>query len=204
MVLVPRFRMGPPSRSFAADAHDCIMVATLWGRPNTSSWRAICAHDGELPSVSSQLPTASAPIAQVCRCARGRQGQVASRWPSATLDRRSAQQPSEKQVGTRRCRSPAEQGDGPQRKALTPITPYKSRDPKPTLVSRSAHVSGDMRLNAVRTSCGRRWGFPLTKSNLRPAAGGNTFPVLAKRNGPIRRQNRGGLHAPSDGDRTEE
>jgi hypothetical protein len=41
------------------------------------------------------------------------QGQVAPRWPSATLDRRCAQQPSEKQVGTRRCRSPAEQGDGP-------------------------------------------------------------------------------------------
>jgi hypothetical protein len=49
MVLAPRFRMGPPSRSFAADAHDCIVVAILTGRPNTSSWRAICAHDGELP-----------------------------------------------------------------------------------------------------------------------------------------------------------
>jgi len=41
--------MGPPSRSFAADAHDCIVVAILTDRPNTSSWRAICAHDGELP-----------------------------------------------------------------------------------------------------------------------------------------------------------
>lgn len=25
------------------------MVATPSGRPNTSSWRAICAHDGKLP-----------------------------------------------------------------------------------------------------------------------------------------------------------
>src|SRR6267378_998729 len=49
MVLAPRFRMGPPSRSFAADAHDCIVVAILTDRPNTSSWRAMCAHDGELP-----------------------------------------------------------------------------------------------------------------------------------------------------------
>src|SRR5262245_38771927 len=39
--------MGPPPRSFAADAHDCIMVAILTDRPNTSlrrdaraSWRA--------------------------------------------------------------------------------------------------------------------------------------------------------------------
>jgi hypothetical protein len=49
MVLAPRFRMGPPSRSFAADAHDCIVVTILTDRPNTSSLRAICAHDGELP-----------------------------------------------------------------------------------------------------------------------------------------------------------
>ena len=26
MVIEPRFRMGPPPRSFAADAYDCIMV----------------------------------------------------------------------------------------------------------------------------------------------------------------------------------
>jgi len=33
------------------------------------------------------------PDQQACRCARNRQGQVAARWPSATLDRRCAQQP---------------------------------------------------------------------------------------------------------------
>ena len=31
MVYEPRFRMGPPPRSFAADAYDCIMVAILAG-----------------------------------------------------------------------------------------------------------------------------------------------------------------------------
>jgi hypothetical protein len=50
--------MGPPPRSFAADAHDCIVVAILLGRPNTSSWRAKYAlPDGELPSVSSPQST---------------------------------------------------------------------------------------------------------------------------------------------------
>ena len=39
MVFEPRFRMGPPPRSFAADAHDCIMVRILTDRPNTSLWR---------------------------------------------------------------------------------------------------------------------------------------------------------------------
>ena len=43
MVFEPRFRMGPPPRSFAADAHDCIMVAILTDRPNTSLWRDVRA-----------------------------------------------------------------------------------------------------------------------------------------------------------------
>jgi len=87
--------MGPPPRSFAADAHDCIVVAILLGRPNTSSWRAKYAlPDGELPSVSSpqstlnerENDTPGRPDAKVWRCARDRQGQVAARWPSATID----------------------------------------------------------------------------------------------------------------------
>src|SRR5436309_6514915 len=108
MVFEPRFRMGPPPRSFAADAHDCIMVTVLTDRPNTSLWREV-APDSELPSVTSSIantdiatqgvPTPQPslpPIEQVCRCARDRQGQVASRWPSATLDRRCAQQRTKK------------------------------------------------------------------------------------------------------------
>src|SRR5213080_1336957 len=54
MVFEPRFRMGPPPRSFAADAHDCIMVTVLTDRPNTSLWREV-APDSELPSVTSSI-----------------------------------------------------------------------------------------------------------------------------------------------------
>jgi hypothetical protein len=35
--------MGPSPWSFAADAHDCIMVAILMDRPNTSLWRDVRA-----------------------------------------------------------------------------------------------------------------------------------------------------------------
>src|SRR2546421_928099 len=44
-----RREWGPPPRSFAADAHDCIMVRIRTDLPNTSLWREI-APQCELPS----------------------------------------------------------------------------------------------------------------------------------------------------------
>src|SRR5215510_1132294 len=58
--------MGPPPRSFAADAHDCIMVAILADRPNTSLWRELRAQ--------WRAPLGSSLTAAGCRCARDRQG----------------------------------------------------------------------------------------------------------------------------------
>src|SRR3954451_8713981 len=50
MVLTPFSRMGPPPRSFAADAHDCIMVRDPLDLPNTRVWR-----DDPRPLASSPL-----------------------------------------------------------------------------------------------------------------------------------------------------
>src|SRR3954464_3072178 len=50
MVLTPFLRMGPPPRSFAADAHDCIMVRPPLDQPNTRVWR-----DDPRPLASSPL-----------------------------------------------------------------------------------------------------------------------------------------------------
>jgi hypothetical protein len=44
MAFRPRPRMDPPPRSFAADAHGCIMVATRRGRPNTSLTNGFLDH----------------------------------------------------------------------------------------------------------------------------------------------------------------
>src|SRR3954471_10925204 len=50
MVVTPFLRMGPPPRSFAADAHDCIMVRPPLDLPNTRVWR-----DDPRPMASSPL-----------------------------------------------------------------------------------------------------------------------------------------------------
>jgi hypothetical protein len=48
MASKPLCRMGPLPRSFAGDAHDCIMVPVLMDRPNTRLYRD-SADDSELP-----------------------------------------------------------------------------------------------------------------------------------------------------------
>ena len=49
MELTPVSRMGPPPRSFAADAHDCIMVRSL-RTYRIQGCGAMIAPDGKLPS----------------------------------------------------------------------------------------------------------------------------------------------------------
>jgi hypothetical protein len=49
LALMPIGRMGPPLRSFAADAHDCIVVWSL-DLPNTRLWRDYTALESGLPS----------------------------------------------------------------------------------------------------------------------------------------------------------
>ena len=50
MAFVPRKRMGPPPRSFAADAHDCIMVRVLGPTEYKVVARLIRAPERGLPS----------------------------------------------------------------------------------------------------------------------------------------------------------
>jgi hypothetical protein len=57
---------------------------------------AISAPDGELPSNCRRVGHTAGkapPTNRACHRARDRQGQVASRWPAATLDRRCARRP---------------------------------------------------------------------------------------------------------------
>ena len=49
MAFMPSKRMGPPLRSFAADAHHCIMVRVLWVPPNRRMWRDPYVHHTRAP-----------------------------------------------------------------------------------------------------------------------------------------------------------
>src|SRR5260370_35395683 len=50
MAFVPRKRMGPPPGSFAADAHECIMVRVPGPTEYKVVARLICAPESGLPS----------------------------------------------------------------------------------------------------------------------------------------------------------
>ena len=49
LALEPLFRLDPPPRSFAADAHGCIMVWPLWTDRIQGCGAMTRAPDGELP-----------------------------------------------------------------------------------------------------------------------------------------------------------
>lgn len=96
----------PPPRSFATDAH-----AASWSDPLRStayksaarpSRLARRARLGNLSSAFGPTGNSSPDPAKPAARARDRQGQVASRWPAATLDRHCARRPVRSQVGTRR------------------------------------------------------------------------------------------------------
>ena len=94
---------GPAASELRRDAHDCIMVPIPMDRPNTRM-RAIFAPEGKLRLGIVVVCThcrKAQPTNVACRRAPDRQGQVASRWPSATLDRHCAAV-NESQIGARR------------------------------------------------------------------------------------------------------
>ena len=52
---------GPATRSFAADAHDCIMVRFEADRPHTSLWRERCALMASSPRIITQTDAVTRP-----------------------------------------------------------------------------------------------------------------------------------------------
>lgn len=138
MVFEPQSRMGPPPRSFATDAHGCIMVRSTGDLPHTSLPRDPSRlAQGELASDICRgllTPAGNGELTRpgkACRRARDRQGQVASRWGRMAppiLDRHCARRPARNlRSGRGDCRQPAEQGGigNEAGSSLTIIAPYR-------------------------------------------------------------------------------
>src|SRR6516165_149959 len=73
MAAMPALRMGPPPRSFAADAHACIMVGVTATHRIQGCGASSSCPDSELPSDVSSRPRPA------CRRARGCQGAACKR-----------------------------------------------------------------------------------------------------------------------------
>ena len=114
------------------------------GRPNTSLWRAMRARWRAPLGIVAVVDLNErghgarvVPSERVWRCARSRQGQVAVRWPSATLDSRSAQRPSKKSGRDEEMSQARSNKEMQLATPLTAIAPYKSKgrfDPFPQAV----------------------------------------------------------------------
>src|SRR4029077_19108741 len=87
---MPTERMGPAARSFAADAHDCIMVRIQTDRPNTSVRREIRAQWRAPLGSSTQTGTDQSP--KLCKSPSRRSSslRVLRRQGAAKHKRRSA------------------------------------------------------------------------------------------------------------------
>src|SRR5580693_2132740 len=89
---MPGKRMGPPPRSFAADAHECIMVRVL-DPPDTRSWRdLIRAQESGLPSDRHPDRTKRAVVLEAVKVWPGNGGACGKVGATANLDSFCARQ----------------------------------------------------------------------------------------------------------------
>jgi hypothetical protein len=152
--------------AFAADAHYCIMVRSVPDRPNTRLWRGCPRLRWRAPLGFCLRPATGMihPTNLTCRRARDRQGQVASRWPTATLDSHCARRQSKIEGRDEEMvASWIEQEDGKVDLSLTAIAPYKGFGCRPLegqrrlFVGRRPKASKGSRCSG---SCSRRRSQP--------------------------------------------
>ena len=97
--------MGPPPRSFAADAHECIMVRVL-DPPDTRSWRdLIRAQESGLPSDRHPDRTKRAVVLEAVKVWPGKGGVRRKVGASANLDSSCARRLCNLRVGAKKRNS---------------------------------------------------------------------------------------------------
>src|SRR6266568_6891387 len=98
---MPKWRTGPPPRSFAADAHDCIMVRVL-GPTGYKVVARLIAPERGLPSDRHPDRTKRAVVLEAVKVWPGNGGARRKVGATANLDSFCARQRSEVRAGTKR------------------------------------------------------------------------------------------------------
>src|SRR5262245_61702332 len=130
MALMPPHRMGLPPRSFAADAHDCIMDRVSHP-PNTSMWARSRATASELPSSYVIPTTPSVPsCSELSRYGLAMMGARGNVGATPNLDSPCARQrlgyvDRAKKRAPDRTKKLTKKKDEPLRRGLTKKAPYK-------------------------------------------------------------------------------
>jgi hypothetical protein len=122
MAFVPRKRMGPPPRSFAADAHDCIMVRVLGPTEYKVVARLIRAPESGLPSDRHPVRIERPPCSELSRYGLATAERVERRRPTLTAPARAGF--AIRRVGTKKrdSRSNKETDQGSKKdRALKPL-----------------------------------------------------------------------------------
>ena len=169
MVCAPRFRMGPPPRSFAADAYDCIMVRIRIGSTEYKCVARGSAPDGEFPSDPALLavhpPSACSGVKALRNTSSAKAASRLASLPFRSLDPFRAlrepdrrlpdeERPSPRRTKNRHYRSQRAASDRPAvrlwwqlsgRNRLTRKAPYKSHAPKRSLAAACPKISGGWR-----------------------------------------------------------
>jgi hypothetical protein len=99
MVLKPVSRMGPPPRSFAADAHDCIMVRSLRTYRIQGCGAMIRARWQSSPLIIVPTTTSEAAVLVPVKARPGNEGACGRRRATADLDRALCASASDTCVG---------------------------------------------------------------------------------------------------------
>jgi hypothetical protein len=101
MAVMPRGRMGPPSRSFAADAHGCIMVGFLHP-PNTRLWRDRSRPKAGSPLIVIPIAPSVPSRSKLSRCGLAKSEHAARLVQRPTLTAPARADVSEARVGTKK------------------------------------------------------------------------------------------------------